>query len=196
MIVYDRLLFYNQHFFFHRSWLVNCLQTILWCLMKSHLVSGGGSELPLSWTKVWSIWIKRYSPQSVFTILGERKVWAKETIINLITLNVKACLHCRIQSCKNWRLAWLFSCRFMRRLANSLWKGTSANPRRRAVCSSARGRRRKWRICRRPCYSTGSRASVTHRASVLQPAKTKVSDTAALVRPNFAMHSREVWMTP
>lgn len=113
----------------------------------------------------------------------------KETTVHQIKLNVKTCLYCRIQSCKGWKLAWLFSGRFMRRPANSPWRRTSANPRRRAGCSSARGRRRKWRICRRPCSNTGSRASATHHASASQPAKTKVSDTDAPFRPNCALHS-------
>ena len=77
----------------------------------------------------------------------------------------------------------------MRRPANSPWRATSVNHRRRAGCSSARGRRRKWRICRRPWSSTGSRASATHHASASQRAKTKVRCTTALFRIHCALHS-------
>lgn len=98
-------------------------------------------------------------------------------------------LHCRIQSCRHWKLSWLFSSRFMRRPANSPWRATSVNHRRRAGCSSARGRRRKWRIWRRPWSSTGSRASATHHASASQRAKTKVRCTTALFRIHCALHS-------
>lgn len=98
-------------------------------------------------------------------------------------------LHCRIQSCRHWKLSWLFSSRFMRRPANYPWRATSVNHRRRAGCSNARGRRRKWRIWRRPLFSTGSRASATHHASASQRAKTKVRCTTALLRIHCALHS-------
>lgn len=49
----------------------------------------------------------------------------------------------RIQSCRCWKLTWLYSGRFVRRPANSPWRRTSVNHRRRAGCSSARGRRRR-----------------------------------------------------
>lgn len=82
----------------------------------------------------------------------------------------------------------------MRRPANFPWRSTSVNHRRRVGCSSARGRRRKWKNCRRPCSSTGSRASATHRASPSPPARTMVSDTAAPSRPHGALHSWADWV--
>lgn len=147
--------------------------------MRSHRGSGGGLELPSSWTKVWSIWINRYGPLSLFSIFDGSK-WAEETTTRQLKLNVRTCLCRRIQSCKRWKLTWHFSSRFMRRPANSPLRTTSVNHRRRAGSSSARGRRRKWGIYRRPCSSTGSRVSATHLAS--QPVKTEVSDTAAPYR--------------
>lgn len=102
---------------------------------------------------------------------------------------IRTCVCHRIQSCKHWKLTWLSSSRFTRRPANSPWKRSSVNHRRRAGYSSARRRRRKWSICRRLCSSTGSRASVTHHASTSQTVKTKVSDLAASYRLICALHS-------
>lgn len=123
---------------------------------------------------------------NVYSVWGNKQ---KRLSIHRLKLNIRTCVCHRIQSCKHWKLTWLSSGRFMRRPANSPWKRTSVNHRRRAGCSSARGRRRKWRICRRPCSSTGSRASVTHHASTCQKVKTKVSDCAAAYRPNSALQS-------
>ena len=114
---------------------------------------------------------------------------AKEPSTHELKLNVRTCLYRRIQSCIRWKLTWLYSSRFMRRLANSHWRRNSANRRRRAGCSSARGRRRKWRTCRRPWSSTGSRASATPRASASHPVKTKVREAAAPCRPMCTLHS-------
>lgn len=100
---------------------------------------------------------------------------ARQLLFNIIT----TFLHRRIQSCRHWKLTWLSSSRFMKLLVNSHWRGISANHRRRAGCSSARGRRRKWRICRRPCSSTGSKASATHPASPPEIVKIKVRDCTA-----------------
>lgn len=109
-------------------------------------------------------------------------------------LNVRRCLYYRTQSCKRWKLTWPFRGRFMRQPANFPWRSTSVNHRRRVGCSSARGRRRRWKSCRRPCSSTGSRASATHRASPSPPAGTMVSDTAAPFRPHYSLLSWVYWV--
>lgn len=180
------LLDQDFYFEFHRSWPVNCPQTTLWCPKKSHPVSGGGLERPSSSTKGWSIWIKRYRLPSVFTVFEDGKSNNRS--------GLTGCLYYRTQSCNHWKLTWPFRGRFMRQPANSPWRSTSVNHRRRVGCSSARGRRRKWKNCRRPCSSTGSRASATRRTSPSPPARTMVSDTAAPFRPRCSLLSWVCWV--
>lgn len=63
----------NQHVCIRRSWRVNCPQTILWCLMRSHPESEGGLGLPSSWMKGWFICIKRYRQPSINLLSDEVK---------------------------------------------------------------------------------------------------------------------------
>lgn len=173
-----------QIFWINRSWRVRCLQTILWCLMRIRHMSGGESELHSSWTKGWSFEIKRCKKNP--SLLKQKSATICFFFPNGLNFRFVCLFFYRIPSCKHWKQTWLFISRFMKRPANSPWRSISVNHRRRAGCSSARGRRKKWNNCRRLCSSIETKASATHRASPFQGAKSVVS-AAAPFRPTIVI---------
>lgn len=150
--------------------------------MRSHPGLGGGSELLSSWMKVWSFRTNRYELQP-----HRSSPWMEEENKRRVKASSHISLCLRIQSYKRWKPTWRSSNRFTRRPESSPSRRTSVSHRRRAACSSAKGKRRKWRICRRPFSSTGSRVSAILLASPSQAAQVKVSDRAAPLWTNGGM---------